>query len=87
MIAGSLSAYARLSKSINAFGGPLYTSFALNQSIIERCILSPPGYSASRSAQALGFSGEGKLVSGGLESSVGPNLIDILGLRGAGRHV
>ena len=86
MIAESLRADVRLSERINVFGGPLYPSSAPNQSIIRRWILSPPGYSASRSAQALGFSGEGELVSGGLEASTSLNLTDVLGLGGAGRH-
>ncbi len=86
MIAGSLRADARLSESINAFGGPSYPSYSPNRSIIRSWILSPPRYSASRFAQALGFSGEGQLVSWGWETSASLNLIDVYGLRGAKRR-
>ena len=45
--------------------------------------MSPPGYSASRFAQALGFSGEGELVSRGLKALSSLNLMDVLVLGGA----
>ena len=48
--------------------------------------MSPPGYIASRSAQALSFSGKSELVSGGLEASASLNLMDVLGPEGAGKH-
>ncbi len=85
MIVGSSRADARLSESMKA-SGPSYPNSAPNRRTIGWWIHRLLGYQASRSTYALGFSGEGELVSGGLEASTSLNLMILFGLEGAGRH-
>lgn len=86
IIAGSSNADAKLSDIMKASKGPLYPSSAPNRRIIGRWNFKPPGYSWSRAAQALGTSGDGELVKGGLEASASLNFTNVFGLGGVGKQ-